>query len=54
MNELSEKRRNIIKLKYFSNKNYTNQQIADILNIPVSTVTTNIVRGLEFFKRRLK
>lgn len=54
MNELSEKRRNIIKLKYFSNKDYTNKQIADILNIPLSTVTTNIVRGLEFFKRRLK
>lgn len=54
MNELSEKRRNIIKLKYFSNENYTNKQIADILNIPPSTVTTNIARGLEFFKRRLK
>ena len=54
MNELSEKRRNIIKLKYFSDKNYTNQQIADMLNIPISTVTTNIVQGLEFFKRRLK
>lgn len=54
ISELSEKRQKIMNLKYFSEKNYTNQQISDMLNIPTSTVTTNICKSLQYIKRRLK
>ncbi|MBU1036706.1 sigma-70 family RNA polymerase sigma factor [Patescibacteria group bacterium] len=51
LNQLPEKYKEVLVLKFFEEKSY--QEISDILKIPMGTVATLINKGKKFFKENL-